>query len=158
MRLFCWILLGLVLWAHPVHADDLDQAIRNAMRSYVATYPDYPDLPVGWIQTNIRGLESNADLTQVVTPLTIKAFVISGVPTDHPNWAERAGTFANALHQWCGVLPQQTLTAAELLKRLKEAYDELYPVPTYKPTHLPPGAYTAGEPPMRTLADAETSE
>lgn len=127
----------------PAYADDLDDAIKAGMRAYADSYPDYPDLPVGWMRVVIDGLQVNADKSATVTPLTIKAYVIGQSPNDHPHRAERAGTFANALHLWVSGLPEKTITGAELLDRFERAYDDLYPPPEIPV--LPPN-YPEGQP------------
>lgn len=137
------LIVALLIACVPAHADDLDDAIKAGMSAYAATYPDYPDQPIGWMREVIGGLRQSADKSAGVTPLTLKAYVIGQSPNDHPARAERAGTFANSLHLWASGLPERTITGAEFLDRLEQAYNELYPLPK---TSVPPPDYPEVQP------------
>lgn len=138
IRIIYALALIATIWAHPSHADPLQDRIETAIKSFSEIIPHAPDVALGWSSMVIDNAIKQANPSATVQTTSIGSWLTSNQPKDvDPLLMQRAEWLASAFKAVMGVntvyptaLPAQTISVAELKLRIDTAIDKVTPGPT----------------------------
>ena len=138
IRIIYALALIITLWAHPSHADELQDRIETAIKSFSENIPHAPDVALGWSSMVIDNAIAQANPSATVQTTAIGSWLVASQPADiDPLLMQRAEWLASAFKQvmvpntvYPDALPAQTIRVAELKLRIDTAIDKVTPGPT----------------------------
>lgn len=126
------------IWAHPSHADELQDRIEIALEAFGGIIPHAPDVGMGWASMVVDNAIKNANPSETVQTTAIGTWLTSNQPADiDPKLMQRAEWLASAFAQvmkpntkFSTALPAQVISVAELKLRVYTAIEKVIPGPS----------------------------
>jgi len=137
MRSIYALALLIAIWAHPSHADPLQDRLESAIRAFGELIPHAPDVGLGWAQDRIDAAIAKSNPSSIVQTNAIGDWLLVNQPETDPQTRQRAEWLAATFKTVMGVntvyseaLPSQSIRVAELQIRIKTALDKVTPGPS----------------------------
>lgn len=138
MRSIYAIALLIVIYAHPVHADPLQDRIESAIEAFGGIIPHAPDVGLGWADMVIRGAVDQANPSTIISSDKIGDWLLANQPSGiDAQYKQRAEWVASAFKtvmqpntKFVIAHPAEQISVADLNLRIVAAVDKVTPGPS----------------------------